>query len=142
MKTRLLIAGLLLFLVSACGSGATGSSTTICPPAAGTPQRLQVPPEALPTATVGPSPTPVVMRLGGKDVRINKVVSGPLCNDAWSGNVYVTCDVQVYPWDKNPTFFQGCNLQIAPGTVVYVASHNDAPYYNGCTCHSERSTKP
>jgi len=27
-------------------------------------------------------------------------------------------------------------LNIAPNTVVYVAAHNDAPYYKGCSCHT------
>jgi hypothetical protein len=66
-------------------------------------------------------------------------VSGPLCNDRWEGTVYVTCDVQVAPWDEeeeNPLFFKDCDLEIEPGTIVYVADHNDAPYYKGCSCHT------
>jgi len=135
VKTRLVFAVMLLLCLSACGS-TSGSNTTVCPAATGTPQRLTVPPNALPTATPGPSPTPVVMRVGNKDIRFDKVVEGPLCNDTWSGTVYVTCNVLVYPWEKQPTFLDGCNLKIEPGTVVYVASHNNAAYYNGCSCHT------
>lgn len=137
MKTRAFAAIILLFLLSACQSG-----PSVCPPATGTPARLTVSPQALPTATAGPSPMPVVMKIGGKDILVNKVVSGPLCNDTWSGTVYVTCDIQVYPWAKQPTFLDGCNLNIAPGTVVYVASHNDTAYYNGCSCHYSKTGKP
>jgi hypothetical protein len=82
------------------------------------------------------------MKIRGKDIRVNKVVEGPLCNDTWSGTVYVTCNVLVYPWDKHPTFLKDCNLSIEPGTVVYVASHNSTAYYNGCSCHTGQSSKP
>jgi hypothetical protein len=82
------------------------------------------------------------MRIGGKDIQVDRVVEGPLCNDTWSGTVYVTCNVQVYPWEGTPTFLRNCNLNIEPRTVVYVASHNNAAYYNGCSCHTGRITKP
>jgi hypothetical protein len=142
MKTHFVFAFVLLLFLSACQSTAPGSSTTGCPAATGTPARLEIPPDAFPTLTPGPLPTPVLMKIRGKDVPINKVVDGPLCNDAWSGTVYVTCDVQVYPWEKYPTFLQNCNLNIEPGTVVYVASHNNAAYYNGCSCHTGEVAEP
>ncbi len=82
------------------------------------------------------------MKIGGKEVQIDKVVEGPLCNDTWSGTVYVTCNVQVYPWAETPTFLQNCNLNVEPGTVVYVAYHNDTAYYKGCSCHTGQSAEP
>ncbi len=95
----------------------------------------------VPVATPGPSPTPVSVKIGNSTIRVNKVIEGPLCNDTWTGTVYVGCNVQVYPWEKEPLFFKDCNLKIEPGTIVYVAYHNNTAYYNGCSCHSEPSTK-
>ncbi len=80
--------------------------------------------------------------IGGKEIQVDKVVSGPLCNDTWRGTVYVTCDVQVYAWEETPTFLKDCNLQVEPDTVVYVADHNDTAYYNGCSCHTGEITEP
>jgi len=128
---------MLVLFVSACQSAAR-----ICPTPTSAPERLEIPPQALPTATPGPSPTPMLLKLGGKDILVNKVVEGPLCNDTWSGTVYVTCNIQVYPWTKQPTFLDGCSLTIEPGTVVYVASHNNAAYYNGCSCHYSKAGRP
>jgi hypothetical protein len=126
----------MLFL-SACGPQAPA-----CPQATGTPHYLTVPPEALPTPAPGSASTPVVMEIGGRTIPVDKVIEGPLCNDTWSGTVYVTCNVQVYPWEEQPTFLKNCNLSIAPGTVVYVAYHNNAPYYNGCSCHTGEIAGP
>ncbi|MDD3828702.1 MAG: hypothetical protein PHY79_22280 [Anaerolineae bacterium] len=92
-----------------------------------------MPPELLPTplpcSTAGP------VEIGGKTVLVDRIVEGPLCNDTWSGTIYVTCNVQVYPWEGQPTFLDDCDLTIEPGTVVYVADHGDEPYYKGCSCH-------
>jgi len=118
-----------LVLLSACGS-----RPSACPEPTGGPHYLALPPEALPTPA--PAGTPVPMRIGGKSVSVDKVVEGPLCNDDWRGTIYVTCNVQVYPWQDSPTFLKDCNLSIAPGSVVYVADHNDTAYYNGCSCHT------
>lgn len=86
------------------------------------------------TPQVESSPTEVT--IGGKQIMVDKVVVGPLCNDEWKGIVYVGCDVQVLAWDETPLFLKDCDLSIEPGTVTYVAYHNDAPYYNGCSCHT------
>jgi hypothetical protein len=48
----------------------------------------------------------------------------------------VACDLQIAAWGEEPTFLEDCNLNIEPGTIVYVAAHNDAPYYKGCSCHT------
>lgn len=125
----LAIALLTLLLASAC------QQQTVCPTTSGTPDFLTVPPGELPT----PAPAaPAEVEINGKMIRVDKVVSGPLCNDTWSGIVYVTCDVQVYPWDdeEQPYFLKGCNLVIEPNTIVYVADHNNTAYYNGCSCHT------
>lgn len=73
---------------------------------------------------------------------MDKVIEGPLCNDTWNGTVYVTCNVQVYAWEEHPTFLKNCDLKIEPGTVVYVAYHNDTAYYNGCSCHTGEIAEP
>lgn len=126
-----------LILLAGCGK-----PKSACPTEDNSPQFITVPPEALPTATSGLAPTPVEMVIGGKTVTVDKVVEGPLCNDTWSGTVYVGCDIQIYPWEDSPNFLQNCNLKIEPGTVVYVAHHNDAVYYNGCSCHTGLNAEP
>jgi hypothetical protein len=87
-------------------------------------------------------PAPVEMEIGGRKILVDQVVEGPLCNGTWSGTVYVSCDVQVFVWEENPTFLKDCNLSIEPGTIVYVAYHNDTAYYNGCSCHTGETPEP
>jgi hypothetical protein len=118
------------------------TDTPTCPLATGTPRYLTVPPEALPTPTPDSALTPILMEIAGKTIPVDKIVEGPLCNDTWSGTVYVTCNVQVYPWEEQPTFLKNCNLTIEPGTVVYVAYHNNTAYYNGCSCHTGEQPTP
>jgi hypothetical protein len=88
------------------------------------------------------SPTPIEVEINGKMKWVDKVIEGPLCNDSWKGTVYVACDVQVFEWEQDPLFLKGCNLSIEPGTVIYVAYHNDAAYYNGCSCHTGENPDP
>jgi hypothetical protein len=126
-----------LLLLSGCQP-----TVPACPPAIGTPHYLTVLPEALPTPDPGSASTPILMEIEGKTIPVDKVVEGPLCNDTWSGTVYVTCNVQVYPWEEQPTFLKNCNLSITPGTVVYVAYHSDTAYYNGCSCHTGEIAGP
>jgi hypothetical protein len=128
---------LFLLLLSACGN-----APSICPPVTGTPQYLEISPEAIPTSTPGPSPTPFIMDINKVTISIDRVIEGPLCNDTWSGTVYVTCNVQVYAWQEKPTFLKNCDLNIEPGTVVYVAYHNNTAYYNGCSCHTGETAGP
>ena len=80
---------------------------------------------------------PVEMEIKGKTVTVDRVIHGPVCNDTWEGTIYVACDLELLKWEIKPFFLtNGCNLQIEPDTVVYVAAHNDAAYYKGCnTCH-------
>jgi hypothetical protein len=138
MTKKLLFVPALLILsfLSACATQAS-----VCLPGTGTPDFLTVPPNELPI----PSPAvPAQVEINGKPVQVDKVVEGPLCNDTWSGTVYVTCNVQVYPWkdERQPLFLNGCDLDIAPNTVVYVADHNDTAYYNGCSCHTGEIGEP
>jgi hypothetical protein len=121
---------IVLMILSACGS-----QDPSCPVVIGTPHYLTVPPEALPTPTPGSAPAPILMEIGSKTILVDKVVEGPLCNDTWSGTVYVTCDVQIYFWEEEPTFLKNCNLSIEPGTIVYVEYHHNNSYYEGCSCH-------
>ena len=79
---------------------------------------------------------PTEVSIKGVTMLVDQVVTGPLCNDRWKGTIYVGCDVQVMGWEETPLFLKECDLSIEPGTVVYVAYHNDEPYYNGCSCHT------
>ena len=92
--------------------------------------------EVLSESTPVSSSSPVDVEINGRLTTVDRVVTGPLCNDNWRGTVYVACDVQILQWAEEPLFLKDCNLSIEPGTVVYVASHNDAAYYNGCSCHT------
>jgi hypothetical protein len=88
------------------------------------------------------SSSPVEVKISGRATTVDQVVTGPLCNGNWKGTVYVACNVQVAKWEKDPLFLKGCNLAIEPNTVVYVAYHNDAAYYNGCSCHTGEQSQP
>lgn len=125
----------LLILLAGCQSTSQG-----CPAVTGTPDYLTIAPGDLVTPT--PVSGPSTVEIGRKELQVDKIVEGPLCNDAWSGIVYVTCNVQVYPWVEAPTFLKNCELNIDPNTVVYVASHNNAAYYNGCSCHTGETPEP
>jgi len=82
------------------------------------------------------------MLIGRKEIRVDKLVEGPLCNDTWRCTVYVACEVQVYPWQEDPNFLKECQLEVEPNTVVYVAYHNNTAYYNGCSCHTGITPEP
>jgi hypothetical protein len=95
------------------------------------------------TPTPGPAASPERVVIGGKEMQVDMLVSGPVCNDRWRGSVYVSCEAQVAPWEELPLFFEQCDLEIEPGTVVYVEAHNDTAYYQGCSCHTgEVETSP
>lgn len=92
---------------------------------------------ALPAST-HLTPGPSRIKIAGKEMAVDRVITGPVCDDVWSGTIYVACDIQLVRWKNagKPQFFEKCNLTIEPDTVVYVAAHNDAAYYNGCSCHT------
>ncbi len=116
------------------------ASDPVCPQVTGTAVYLTLPPDQLPTPT--PPAGPTVMEIGGKPLQVDKLVQGALCNDDWSGTVYVACDVQVYPWTQEPLFLKDCRLYIDPNAVVYVAYHNNSAYYTGCSCHTGVTPAP
>lgn len=116
-------------------------SNTVCPSDEGTPQPLLQLADLLEEPPPFPVPSaPLQVEIQGKLMEVDKVVDYPLCNDDWSGTVYVSCEARVaeaeLDADANPLFLKGCNLNIEPNTVVYVAAHNDAAYYKGCSCHT------
>jgi hypothetical protein len=137
-KWLFILPAIALLFLSACQE-----QESACQWATGTPRYMTTfSSESFPTGSIKPSPAPVEVEIGGRTIFMDKVVEGPLCNETWSGTVYVTCNVQVYPWNEQPTFLKNCNLSIAPGTVVYVAFHNNAAYYNGCSCHTSEVVGP
>jgi hypothetical protein len=139
MKNGLFFSFVLISLLFLPGCRAEAPA---CPLPTGTPRYLDVPPQELPTSIPGSSSSPIPMEIGGRTINFDQVVEGPLCNGTWSGTVYVACNVQVYPWVEQPTFLKDCDLEIEPGTVVYVASHNNTAYYNGCSCHTGEIAGP
>jgi hypothetical protein len=88
------------------------------------------------TSNYSSEPAAEVIEINGQEMLVDRVVKGTLCNDSWKGTIYVPCEIQIYEWEEDPIFLQNCDLTIEPGTVVYVAAHNDAPYYKGCSCHT------
>ncbi len=79
---------------------------------------------------------PLMVEIRGKESEVDRVVHGSFCDDTWDGKVYVACDLEIPAWDDAPTFLEDCSLTIEPGTVVYVAAHNDEAFYKGCSCHT------
>ena len=80
--------------------------------------------------------SPLEVEIDGKMTEVDRVIHGPICSDTWEGTIYVACDIQIAEWTDAPRFFEDCPLTIKPDTKVYVASHNDAVYYKGCSCHT------
>ena len=127
----LLMIAIFSLLLTTCQSSPT------CPPVTGTRQFLILPEAENSTLVPASSTIPIEIEINGIKMMVDKVVTGPLCNDKWRGKVYVACEVQVLKWEESPLFLKNCDLSIEPGTVVYVAYHNNAAYYNGCSCHTE-----
>ena len=130
-----------MFLLSACQR-----QNNVCPPIEGTPQPKPALADLIAMSPAPPQPEPQTVEIGGKQISIDKLVEGPLCNDNWSGSVYVSCNTVVgeskMDAEKNPLFLKGCNLNIESGTIVYVAAHNDSAYYKGCSCHTGEDPIP
>ena len=100
------------------------------------------PPEAVtyldppyPEEIIGLVVEPQLVEIKGQQVTVDEIITGPVCNDTWTGTIYVTCDIQVPAWEKDPFFFQDCDLEIEEGAVVYVEAHKDKAYTDGCSCH-------
>lgn len=116
---------LFLFILSAC-------TTDICPDDSIT----YVDNAALLAPNIEPTYQNIELEINRKTILFDQVVHGPLCNNSLEGTVYIACDVQITRWEEKPDFLEGCNFQVAEGTVIYVAAHNNAPYYKGCKeCH-------
>lgn len=81
---------------------------------------------------------PATVEIRGKQVKVDRLVEGPLCNINLSGKVYVGCNIQIPEWDKeeNPTFLKNCDFSVEPGSVIYVGVHNNAIFKKGCACHT------
>lgn len=135
----MLVLGLgILAVLAACGEQENPCRISMTT----TPVPLSGPAIDQPTPVFDPAAGAVPVEIRRGTILADRVIQGPLCNDTWSGIVYVTCDVQVYPWTEHPTFLENCNLQIDPDTVVYVAAHNDTAYYKGCSCHTGEIAEP
>jgi hypothetical protein len=146
MNYRITFIFSIVFSLSALYLSACDRKNNVCPPNEGTPK----PKPALVDLIALPPPTPqsepITIEIGGKMISVDRLVEGPFCNDTWSGTVYVDCNAMVgqsnLDADKNPLFLQGCNLSISSNTIVYVAAHNDAAYYKGCSCHTGEDPIP
>lgn len=133
---------MMVLFLSACER-----SNSVCTPEVGTPKPTLQLADILEMTPVPDSATiPLTVEIKGKLMEVDKVVDYPLCNDDWSGIVYVSCDARVaeatLDAEENPLFFEGCNLNIEPNTIVYVAAHNDVAYYKGCSCHTGENPTP
>jgi len=131
----------LLTLLTACQR-----NNTVCPPESEAEKTtLHLADLLIITPEPGQNLTDVEVQIGQKMVLVDKLISGPVCNDDWSGTVYVGCDAQVaeakLDADANPLFFEGCNLNIETNTVVYVAAHNNEAFYKGCRLTTIRITQ-
>jgi hypothetical protein len=146
MKHRIIISSGLLFLVTAFLISACQRQNNVCPPIEGTPKPRPALADLIAMPAPEPQNGPVAVEIGDKIITVNKQVDYPLCNDEWSGIVYVSCDAQVAQAEsdeeENPLFLKGCNLKIEPGTIVYVAAHNNTAYYKGCSCHTGEDPIP
>ena len=71
----------------------------------------------------------------GKEIQVDRIITGPVCNDTLSGIVYVTCDIQIPAWERDPFFLQACDFEVEEGAIIYVEAHNDKQYDKGCSCH-------
>jgi hypothetical protein len=76
-----------------------------------------------------------LVEIRGSEVQMDRVITGPVCNDTWQGIVYLTCDIQLPAREDDAFYFQDCDLTIEEGTVVYVEAHNDKGFNQGCSCH-------
>ena len=146
MKHQISIIIGLILLFFALVLSACQRQNTVCQPFEGTPVPKPALADLIVVPAPDPNPEPITLEIGGKMLTVDKKVDYPLCNDNWRGTVYVSCDAQVAQADSddqdNPLFFKGCKLEIEPGTVVYVAAHNDAVYYKGCSCHTGEDPIP
>lgn len=130
---------ILLGMVCLISLSACGQPEPVCPSGSITYSTDETDFPGLPSAPES-APKPVAeltpVQIGRKTVEVDRVISGPLCNDHLRGVVYVSCDLVLKEWADQPDFLDGCDFTVEPDTIIYVASHNDSAYYNGCSaCH-------
>ncbi len=87
-------------------------------------------------ADITPESQPLLVEINGKMMPVDRIVTGPVCNENWSGIVYVGCDIQIAVWEEAPRFFKECNFNVEPGATIIVAPHNNESFYRGCSCHT------
>lgn len=117
---------ILIFLLTACTSSTCpeGAVSYLSPP--------------YPPPVVDTNPDPVLITINNQEILVDEIITGPVCNDSWTGTLYVTCDIQIPAWDteaEEALFFQDCDLEIEEGAVIYTEAHGNQPYYQGCSCH-------
>jgi|SaaInl8_200m_RNA_FD_contig_71_435190_length_1835_multi_6_in_0_out_0_2 hypothetical protein len=76
------------------------------------------------------------VEINKKMTAVDRIVTGPICNEHWTGKVYVACDIEIAAWGEAPRFFEECDFTIEPGATIIVAPHNNEPFYRGCSCHT------
>jgi hypothetical protein len=132
MKFRLVLI-ILMFILSACQS-----SAGVYPEGSTVQQDVSTPfPTRTPIQGAGTAAVAEQVEIDGKIMTFDQVIHGHLCNNTLSGKVYVARDVVVAEWSGKPTFLDDCDFVVEPGTVVYVAAHNNTAYYKGCvSCHA------
>jgi hypothetical protein len=132
MKVYQILLLIIILILSACQTG-----EPVCEPGSIT---YLAPTASSPSSSVKPAVIdehlPVEIDINGKALLVDQIVQGPLCGGDWSGTVYVDCDIEIMTWEEEANFLESCDLNIKPGTVVYVAAHNNEPYYKGCSCHT------
>jgi len=79
---------------------------------------------------------PILININGEDFCVDAVIENELCDAHLSGIVYVKQGLKVKEWDQHPDFMVGCDLKVDDGTIILVGDHDNAPYYNGCSCHT------
>ena len=136
---------IVLFLVSvALLSTACERKAIVCPEGSVTylPD-LQAFPQLSSTDNPAKASGPVTVKVGGKQMKFDRLVEGPFCNIKLSGKVYVGCDIQILEWDKegNPVFLKDCDFSVEPGSTIYVGVHNNAMFKKGCACHTGQMYK-
>lgn len=92
-------------------------------------------PQITSAADLEKTSSPTWIEIKGKEIQVDRIITGPVCNDTWKGTIYLTCDIQIPSWETDPFFLQDCNLEFTEDTVVYVEAHNDKRYDKGCSCH-------
>jgi len=113
---------ILLIFLAACGSSCPPDKVTYLDP-------------PYPSGKLNAPGNNKLMETKGKEILFDDIITGPVCNDTWSGMVYVTCDIQIPSWEKDPFFFEDCGLEIDQDAVIYVEAHRDKAYNEGCSCH-------